>query len=55
MADDRAAGELERFLTERADQLMRTAMLLTGSRETGQDTAADRAGAFTASLADARR
>ena len=37
MADDRAAGELERFLTERADQLMRTAMLLTGSRETGQD------------------
>ena len=37
MADDRAAGELERFLIERADQLMRTAVLLTGSRETGQD------------------
>ena len=37
MATDRAVGELERFLTERADQLMRTAVLLTGSREAGQD------------------
>jgi RNA polymerase sigma factor (sigma-70 family) len=37
MADDRAVGELERFLTERADHLMRTAVLLTGSREAGQD------------------
>ena len=33
MADDRAVGELERFLTERADRLMRTAVLLTGSRK----------------------
>lgn len=37
MAGDRAAGELERFLAERADQLMRIAVLLTGSREAGQD------------------
>jgi RNA polymerase sigma-70 factor (sigma-E family) len=37
MADDRAIAELESFLTERADQLMRTAVLLTGSREAGQD------------------
>jgi RNA polymerase sigma-70 factor (sigma-E family) len=37
MAHDRVAEELERFLTQRADQLMRTAVLLTGSREAGQD------------------
>jgi RNA polymerase sigma-70 factor (sigma-E family) len=37
MAQDRAVGELERFLAERADRLMRTAVLLTGSREAGQD------------------
>jgi RNA polymerase sigma-70 factor (sigma-E family) len=37
MADDRAVGELERLLAERADRLMRTAVLLTGSREAGQD------------------
>ena len=37
MADDRAVGELDRFLAERADRLMRTAVLLTGSREAGQD------------------
>jgi RNA polymerase sigma-70 factor (sigma-E family) len=37
MAHDRAAGELERFLAERADPLMRTAVLLTGTREAGQD------------------
>ena len=37
MADDRKAGELDRFLAERADLLMRTAVLLTGSREAGQD------------------
>jgi len=37
MADDRTVRELERFLAERADQLMRTAVLLTGSREAGQD------------------
>lgn len=36
MADELAA-ELERFLAERADRLMRTAVLLTGSREAGQD------------------
>ena len=32
MGNDRAIGELERFLTERADRLMRTAVLLSGSR-----------------------
>jgi RNA polymerase sigma-70 factor (sigma-E family) len=37
MADDQVAAELERFLAERADRLMRTAVLLTGSREAGQD------------------
>lgn len=37
MANDRTVGELERFLAERADLLMRTAVLLTGSREAGQD------------------
>ena len=37
MGDDRAIGELERFLAERADRLMRTAVLLTGSRDAGQD------------------
>jgi RNA polymerase sigma-70 factor (sigma-E family) len=37
MADDRTVRELELFLAERADQLMRTAVLLTGSREAGQD------------------
>ncbi len=37
MADDRAVGELERFLAERADRLMRTAVLLTGSHDAGQD------------------
>lgn len=37
MARERAATELERFLAERADPLMRTAVLLTGSHEAGQD------------------
>jgi RNA polymerase sigma-70 factor (sigma-E family) len=37
MADDRTVVELERFLAERADRLMRTAVLLTGSRDAGQD------------------
>ena len=37
MAHDRKARELDQFLTERADLLMRTAVLLTGSREAGQD------------------
>ncbi len=37
MANDRAVGELERFLADRGDRLMRTAVLLTGSREAGQD------------------
>jgi len=37
MVNDRTVTELESFLTERADQLMRTAVLLTGSREAGQD------------------
>lgn len=37
MADDPAVGEFERFLAERADALMRTAVLLTGRRDTAQD------------------
>jgi RNA polymerase sigma-70 factor (sigma-E family) len=37
VANDRKAGELESFLAERADPLMRTAVLLAGSREAGQD------------------
>ena len=37
MANDQAVGELERFLAERGDRLMRTAVLLTGGREAGQD------------------
>ncbi len=37
MATDRAIAELEQFLAERADRLLRTAVLLTGSREAGQD------------------
>src|ERR1700683_135434 len=36
MANDQV-GELERFLADRADRLRRTAVLLTGSREAGQD------------------
>jgi RNA polymerase sigma-70 factor (sigma-E family) len=37
MARDQVAEELERFLAARADRLMRTAVLLTGSRDAGQD------------------
>ncbi|HTX84730.1 MAG TPA: sigma-70 family RNA polymerase sigma factor [Streptosporangiaceae bacterium] len=37
MAADRNAAELERFFAERADHLLRTAVLLTGSREAGED------------------
>lgn len=37
MTNDRAIAEMEEFLAERADRLLRTAVLLTGSRETGQD------------------
>ena len=37
MTNDRAVAELEEFLGERADRLLRTAVLLTGSREAGQD------------------
>lgn len=37
MAHDRAVAGLEHLLAERADLLMRTAVLLTGSREAGQD------------------
>jgi hypothetical protein len=37
MANDRVAGELEHFLAERAGHLMRTAVLLPGSHEAGQD------------------
>jgi RNA polymerase sigma-70 factor (sigma-E family) len=37
MTNDRAVAELEEFLAERADRLLRTAVLLTGSREAGQD------------------
>ena len=34
---DRSTAELERFLAERADHLLRTAALLAGSREAGED------------------
>jgi RNA polymerase sigma-70 factor (sigma-E family) len=37
MAADRSAADLERFLAERADHLLRTAVLLAGSREAGED------------------
>jgi len=37
MAADRSAAELEQFLSERADHLLRTAVLLAGSREAGED------------------
>jgi RNA polymerase sigma-70 factor (sigma-E family) len=37
MAADRSGPELERFLAERADHLLRTAVLLTGTREAGED------------------
>jgi hypothetical protein len=37
MAADRSTAELERFLAERADHLLRTAVLLTGSKEAGED------------------
>ncbi|HEX3487774.1 MAG TPA: SigE family RNA polymerase sigma factor [Streptosporangiaceae bacterium] len=37
MAAERSAAELERFLAERADHLLRTAVLLTGSKEAGED------------------
>ena len=37
MAADRSVAELERFLTERADHLLRTAVLLSGSKEAGED------------------
>ena len=37
MAADRSAAELERFLAERADHLLRTAVLLTGNRDAGED------------------
>jgi RNA polymerase sigma-70 factor (sigma-E family) len=37
MAAERSPAELERFLAERADHLLRTAVLLAGSREAGED------------------
>jgi RNA polymerase sigma-70 factor (sigma-E family) len=37
MAADRSTAELERFLAERADHLLRTAVLLAGTREAGED------------------
>jgi RNA polymerase sigma-70 factor (sigma-E family) len=37
MAADRSTAELECFLAERADHLLRTAVLLAGSREAGED------------------
>jgi RNA polymerase sigma-70 factor (sigma-E family) len=37
MAEDGTVAELESFLAERADRLMRTAVLLTGSHDAGQD------------------
>ena len=37
MADDRAVTDLESFLAARGEPLLRTAMLLTGSKEAGED------------------
>jgi RNA polymerase sigma-70 factor (sigma-E family) len=37
MAADRGTDELERFLAERGDRLLRTAALLAGSQEAGED------------------
>jgi RNA polymerase sigma-70 factor (sigma-E family) len=37
MAAERSTAEFEGFLAERADHLLRTAVLLTGSREAGED------------------
>jgi RNA polymerase sigma-70 factor (sigma-E family) len=37
MAADRSTAELEGFLVDRADHLLRTAVLLSGSREAGED------------------
>ena len=37
MAADRSTAELERFLADRADHLLRTAVLLTCSRDAGED------------------
>lgn len=37
MARDQVAEEIERFFIDRGDQLMRTAVLLTGSRDAAQD------------------
>jgi RNA polymerase sigma-70 factor (sigma-E family) len=37
MPADRSVAELERFLAERADHLLRTAVLLAGSKEAGED------------------
>ena len=37
MADDRAVADLESFLAERGEPLLRTAVLLAGTREAGED------------------
>jgi hypothetical protein len=37
MEPDRAVTDLELFLAERAQPLLRTAILLTGSKEAGED------------------
>ena len=37
MEDSRAVADLESFLAERGDYLLRSAVLLTGSREAGED------------------
>ena len=37
MAEDPCGGELERFLAERGGHLLRAAVLLTGSKEAGED------------------
>ena len=37
MGADRAAADLELFLAERGEPLLRAAVLLTGSRDAGED------------------
>ena len=37
MEPDQAVADLEQFLAERGDHLLRTAVLLTGNKEAGED------------------
>ena len=47
MADDRAVADLESFLAEQGEPLLRTAVLLAGSKEAGEDLVQAGRGRFT--------